>query len=63
MAALPDHLGKLSQRSHLRIDVAPRTQVAQVFALHGFSLYEHRVVIVGRAPGRRSSPIRGRCAS
>jgi transcriptional regulator with XRE-family HTH domain len=51
MAAQLDHLVKLNQRPQLRIGVVPWTRPAHVFALHGFSVYDHRVVIVGTRTG------------
>ena len=51
MAEQVDHLLELNQRPHLRIGVIPWTQPAHVFALHGFSMYDRRIVIVGTRTG------------
>ncbi len=51
MAAQLDHLVELSRRPHMRIGVIPWTRPARVFALHGFSVYDHQMVIVGTRTG------------
>jgi transcriptional regulator with XRE-family HTH domain len=41
------HIAEISHRSHVRVGVIPWTTPADVFPLHGFSIYDDRAVIVG----------------
>lgn len=47
MAEQLDHVTEVSQRPGVRVGVIPWTTPADVFPLHGFSVYDSRAVIVG----------------
>ena len=47
MAEQLDHLAEISHRPHVRVGVIPWTTPADVFPLHGFSIYDDRAVLVG----------------
>ena len=47
MAEQLDYIAEVSRRAHVRVGVIPWTTVADVFPLHGFSIYDDRAVIVG----------------
>jgi transcriptional regulator with XRE-family HTH domain len=47
MAEQLGHISEMSRRPRVRIGVIPWTTAADVFPLHGFSVYDDRAVIVG----------------
>jgi transcriptional regulator with XRE-family HTH domain len=47
MAEQLGHIAEISNRPHVRVGVIPWTTPADVFPLHGFSVYDDRAVIVG----------------
>jgi transcriptional regulator with XRE-family HTH domain len=47
MAEQLDHIAEISRRPHVRVGVIPWTTAADVFPLHGFSIYDDQAVIVG----------------
>lgn len=47
MAEQLDHVAEISHKPHVRVGVIPWTAPADVFPLHGFSIYDERAVLVG----------------
>ena len=42
-----EHLARLAVGGRLRVGVIPWTNAVNVFALHGFTMYDRRVVVIG----------------